>query len=109
MATYTTRQTLARNLIELLDKYDLSKKIITCVKDEGSNLNNMITTLKSIISDEVMILGESIQGTCFEHAFSKACQYVVMNHEKNCKCLKYVSIKVMQGDLQKCVSFGWKN
>jgi hypothetical protein len=108
VATYITRQTLARNLIESLDKYDSRKKITTWVKDEGSNLNTMITTLKSIVSDEVMILGESFQGTCFEHAFVKACQYVVMNHEKICKCLKYVSIKVTQGDLQKCVSFGRK-
>lgn len=68
MATYTTGLTLAKNLIELLDKYDLRKKITTCVKDEGFNLNNMITTLKSIVSDEViMILGESFQGICFEN------------------------------------------
>jgi hypothetical protein len=110
VATYTTRQTLARNLIKLLDKYDLRKKITTCVKDEGSTLNNMtLTTLNSIVSDEVMILGKSFQGTCFEHAFSKGCQYVAVNHEKNYKCLKYVSIEVTQGDLQKSVSFGWKN
>ncbi len=83
MATYIIGQTLVKNLIELLDKYDLRKKITTCVKDEGSNLNNMMTTLKSIVSDEViMILGESFQGICFEHAFSKACQYVVVNHEE---------------------------
>jgi hypothetical protein len=62
VATYIIGQTLVKNLIELLDKYDLRKKITTCVKDEGSNLNNMMTTLKSIVSDEViMILGESFQ------------------------------------------------
>jgi hypothetical protein len=83
------------------------KKITTRVKDEGSNLNNTtLTTLKSIVSDEVMILGQSFHGICFENAFSKACQYVVMNHDFFCKCLKYVCIKVTQGDLQKCVSFG---
>lgn len=92
-----------------MDKYDLRKKITTCVKNEGSNLNNMtLTTLESIVGDEVMILGKSFQGTCFEHAFFKACQYVVVNHENNYKCLKYLSFKVTRGDLQKCVSFGWK-
>jgi len=34
-ATNTIGQALARSLTELLDKYDLRKKIITCVKDEG--------------------------------------------------------------------------
>jgi len=32
-------QSLAKNLIELLDKYELEKKIITYVKDERFNLN----------------------------------------------------------------------
>jgi hypothetical protein len=42
-------QILAKTLIELLDNYALRRKIIAYVKDEGSNLNTMITTLKSII------------------------------------------------------------
>jgi hypothetical protein len=41
---------LAKNLIELLDNYALRRKIIVYVKDEGSNLNTMNITLKSIIS-----------------------------------------------------------
>jgi len=36
---------MARNLIELLDQYDLRKKIVAYVKDEGANFNAMITTL----------------------------------------------------------------
>jgi hypothetical protein len=35
----TTRQALARNLIELLDAYNLRNKIMAYVKDESSNLN----------------------------------------------------------------------
>jgi hypothetical protein len=35
---------MARNLIELLDQYDLKKKIVTYAKDEGANLNAMTTT-----------------------------------------------------------------
>jgi hypothetical protein len=94
VATYIARQTLVRNLIKLLDKYDLRKKITTCVKDERSNLNNMtLTTLKSIVSDEAMISGKSFQGICFEHEFSKACPYVAANHEKNC-----LEIFVYQGN-----------
>jgi len=35
----TSGQALAKDLIELLGKYNLKKKIIAYVKDEGSNLN----------------------------------------------------------------------
>ncbi len=48
----TISQAFARNLIELLEKYGLRKKIIIYVKGEGSNLNAMIVTLKSYISYE---------------------------------------------------------
>ncbi len=47
-------------------------------------------------------LKESFQGICFSHAFSQACQYVTTK-EKVCKNLWYVSIKVAQGDLHKCI------
>jgi hypothetical protein len=46
-------------------------------KDEGSNLNIMTIALKSIISCDMLGLEESFQGTCFGHAFSKACQYAI--------------------------------
>jgi len=35
----------------------------------------MITTLKFVVNCEVFGVEESFQGTCFGHAFSKACQY----------------------------------
>jgi hypothetical protein len=61
-----------------LDKYGLRKKnIIVYVKDEGSNLNAMIGVLKYVVNYESFGLEENFQGTCFGHAFSKACQYGV--------------------------------
>ncbi len=45
---------LAKNITELLSKYDLRKKIIVYVKDEGFNLNTMTITLKSIVSCDVL-------------------------------------------------------
>jgi ribosomal protein S12 len=36
---------MVRNLIKLLDQYDLRKKIIAYVKGEGANLNAMIIVL----------------------------------------------------------------
>jgi hypothetical protein len=49
------------------------------VKDKRSNLNTMITTLKSVIICDVLSLIESFQGIYFDHAFFKACQYVSIN------------------------------
>jgi hypothetical protein len=79
---------------------------ITYVKDETSNLNTMITTIKPNVSYDMLGLEESFQGACFRHAFSKACQYVTIE-EKVCKDLQYVLINFVQGNLQKCIT--WSN
>jgi hypothetical protein len=51
----TSDQALAKDLIELLRKYNLKKKIIAYVKDEGSNLNtSMTTTLKFVINCNIL-------------------------------------------------------
>jgi hypothetical protein len=52
-------QTLAKILTKLLDKYGLRKKIIVCVKNEGSNLNAMTTALKIVINYESFGFEES--------------------------------------------------
>ncbi len=38
--TYFIKQSLAKNMIELLEKHDLRNKIIDYVKHEWSNLND---------------------------------------------------------------------
>ncbi len=48
----TFGHTLAKDLIELLGKYDL-KKNIASVKNEGSNLYITIVTLKSVVGCDV--------------------------------------------------------
>jgi hypothetical protein len=69
----TLGKTLARSLQDLLKQYGLIKKIFDYVKNEGANLNTMTIALKSIKSWEALGVIESFQGTCFEHAFYKAC------------------------------------
>jgi hypothetical protein len=54
----------------------------------------MTTTLKSIISYDILSLIESFQGSSFGHALSKACQYSLIN-ENLCKGLKYISLKTI--------------
>ncbi len=65
--------TLAKDLIELLGKYDLRKKIIAYVKNEIFNLNTMTTNLKSIVNCDILSLAKSFQVSYFGHAFFKAC------------------------------------
>jgi hypothetical protein len=62
----------------------------------------MITILKFVVDCEVFGVEESFQGTCFGHAFSKACQYGTAKEifKKN---LKHISIKLAQFNLQKCI------
>ncbi len=44
-AKETIGQALVKNLTDLLDKCGLREKFITSIKDEGFNINVMITTL----------------------------------------------------------------
>jgi len=85
----------------------LREKIIASVKDEGSNLNIMTITLKSVVSYDVLGLTKHFQGNCFGHAFFKACQYALID-EEICKGLKYVFVKAAQFDLQKCIIWSKK-
>ncbi len=66
-----SNQALATNLTKLLNQYGLRLKNITYVKDEGSNLTTMPTTLKSIVTCEILGLDESFQNTCFGHDFPR--------------------------------------
>jgi hypothetical protein len=68
------------------------KKKISYIKDEGANLNVLITVLKSIVNCEALDVTKSLYGTCFGHAFFKACQHSTFD-EKMCKGFTYVSIK----------------
>jgi hypothetical protein len=45
----TIPQNLGKNMIKLLQKYNLRKKILAYVKGEGFSLNTMIVALKLVI------------------------------------------------------------
>jgi hypothetical protein len=51
---------LARNFIDLLDAYGLKNKIITYVKDEGSNLNALTNALKFVVKCEALRLEKNL-------------------------------------------------
>jgi hypothetical protein len=60
---------LARKLIELSNTYELRKKIVAYVKDEGFNLNIMTVTIKLIVICDVLGLKKINEGICFGCAF----------------------------------------
>lgn len=72
------------------------------MNDEGFNFNIMTTTFKSVISCNILDLKEKNHCTSFDHAFSKAYKYVATN-EFFCKALKFLSIKLVQFDMQKYI------
>jgi len=82
--------------------YGLRNKIIAYVIDKGSNLNTLITALKSIIKCKTLGLEESFQGPSYGHVFSKVYPYAKID-ETIYKSFKYVSIKSTQTDLQKWI------
>ncbi len=55
----TTWHALAKFIIDLLDAYGLRNKIMTYVKDEGSNLNTLTSVLKCVVKCENLSLEES--------------------------------------------------
>jgi len=47
---------------------------------------------------------KSFNGTCFGHVFFKTCQDATTK-KKVCKNIKFVSIKSMQFDIHKCITW----
>jgi hypothetical protein len=58
--TYFIKQSLAKNMIKLLEKHDLRNKIIDYVKHEWSNLNYYF--FKLVKSCDILGLKENFQG-----------------------------------------------
>jgi hypothetical protein len=85
---------LAKNLTKSLDNYALKRKINVYVKDSGANLNTMITTLKLIVSYDVLGLKKVFRAFVLVMHF-KGCKYATIE-KKICKNLRYVSIKIAQ-------------
>jgi hypothetical protein len=69
----------------------------------------MTIVLKYVIKCEVLGLDESFQGSCFGHIFSKTCQYYAIIDGNICRNFKFVSIKSIQSNLQKCITWPKKS
>jgi hypothetical protein len=77
---------------DLLSSYSLCDKLITYVKDEGDNLSTLTWAISSVVSCAVLGLTTPWQGSCFGHAFNKACQYAY-NDANVCFSFRKVNLR----------------
>jgi hypothetical protein len=63
----------------------------------------MTTTLKLVVSCELLDLHAPFDGACFEHAMTKVAQYTI-NDDKISKDLMSISVKYVQSFLQSCIT-----
>jgi hypothetical protein len=99
-----TRKGLAKQLKVLFESFSLISKVLCFVKDEGINLKTMATTLKSLISCEVLDLKSLFDSACFGHAMSMATQYDT-NDDKISMDLKPISVKSSQTSFQSYITW----
>jgi hypothetical protein len=69
----TTNSCMAWQLQSLLEKFGLIHWVIAFVKNEGSNLASMASTLCSIVDCELLNLPKVYEGTSFGHVLFKTC------------------------------------
>jgi hypothetical protein len=100
-------ETIGKSMVvwfkSLLSKFGLMHHVITFMKDEGSNLSTMATTLCFIIICQPLKFNHVYEGTYFGHVMSKVCQYAI-NNDKVSKGLMQVNVKDAQATLQKTIT-----
>jgi hypothetical protein len=104
----TSGAALAEIVKPLLKNFHLHDKVIAYVKDEGSNLVSLATSLTSVASCPVLGLETPYSRTCFGHVMSKVCQHATTD-EKVCTSMKKVSVKVAQAKLQSTITWTKKS
>jgi hypothetical protein len=80
------------------------KKMLLYVKHERFNLQTCAFALTSIVSCSNLVLLEPFDGLCLGYALSKVCRYVTSN-DKMFTSLPYTFINVVQGAIQKCITW----
>ncbi len=95
----TIGATMANQVKVLLDFFGLLDKVITYVKDKGSNLNTFTNALTSVVSYSPLQLACPFVSLCFGHAMSFATDDIKM-------CVEFfkVSLKGAQASLQKTIT-----
>jgi hypothetical protein len=95
---------MALQLQRFLENFGLIHRVLAFVKNEGSNLGSMATTLWSIIDCEPLKMLWVYAGTYFGHVMFKACQYAT-NDDKVFTWMTLVNVKDFQVGLQKTITY----
>jgi hypothetical protein len=98
-ANDTTHQRLAKQLKAMLKSCCFTSKILCYITDEGTNLGNITSVQKFMISCEAFGLNTSFDRVCFGHAMNKVSQYA-MSDDKVSKDLMLINVKFAQTSLQ---------
>ena len=104
----TSGVAIAEIVKPLLDEFQLTKKIIAWVKDEGSNLTTLERALQLTVSCDVLDIKQPYAGACFGHVMSKACQYAT-DDDKVCREMTELSLRSAQTALQSCITWTKKS
>jgi len=84
--------------------FGLLNKVIAFVKDKGTNIRIMTTTLKNIVFCDMLDLPTPFARTCWGHVMSKATQYAI-DDIKVCGGLREANLKSAQSKLQTIITW----
>jgi len=100
----TTCATMANPVKVFLNSIGLFDKVITYVKDEGSNLNTLTNALTNVVYYSPLQLACRFVGSCSRHVMFKTTQYAT-NNTKMCVGFFEVNLKGVQASLQKTITW----
>jgi hypothetical protein len=105
--THTSRFATTTQVRDLLGLYNLLNKV-AYIENEGGNLSTLTKALTFVMTCAPMAFVTPWQGSCFGHAFNKACQYALNDQ------VKYVSgferlVWIIHSSYCKKKTLGWKN
>lgn len=88
----------------LLDSFGLFDKVVAYVKNKGSNLFTLTTTLRNVVFCSLLQFPCPFVGSHFGHAMSKACQNA-NNDAKAWHGFVEVNLKDVQNSFQKNITW----
>ncbi len=83
--------------------------MVVFMKDEGTNLICMATTLCFIVDCHPLKLQQVYEGTCFGHVMSETFLQYATNDAKVAIRLKHISLKSGRASLQKMITWTKKS
>jgi hypothetical protein len=103
-----SRNAMVIQVNDVLAKHGLNTHVFAYVKNERNNLATMTFVLTFVVSCEVLGLSTPFVGSCWGHAMSKWCQYVI-DDSNVCVNMPFFSIEETQSILEKTITWTKKS